>query len=900
MSKIVGIRQSYLHFNRQKCFVGHSKDAEWLGDIQSACDMILPKFNLEPYYATDHFDPTTPLRDKVVDMIANSRFGIYDISYWRDPSSMWQMPRNVLIELGIAVAINRPTLLARHTSNDKLALPSIFEGLPFVPFAGETTLAKALDENLQVWAKELPEQDWASRYCILGNRGCEFRTEHPRMGLWGRHTLSVLLSDGLDADSPHFNPTERDETRDLFSETFRRYSDIEVRDMNGLQRIDGFKFLLCSRCQGVRSSPFAIHRITSSTTPDVYIAIGIAIALEYLFGYKIPTLLIVRNEQELPSLLRGYEVIEAATSREIKQKLTSFIPGILHKVRETAWKSRALPFASELSSLQDDEVDNSSERIKNGTQQNLQSLNLDQFLAEWVHQLSQDKKYSSVQFNLELSRGPRITVLVNPEWLLVTLQHILDNAYKAVAGSGEITIRTASQRSFAEIQIQDSGPGIPEAIRALLFKQPVEVSRKAEISGQGLFIARQIVKYYDGEIRIMESGPDGTTIVIQLPLQRSDTRSATVLVVENDVDLARTTQEFLELEGYNVLVAVTLDNARTLVTRNQFDLVILGLRLVNNMDPEDLSGLTLAQEPLFKNIPKILWSAFPTHNIVRDALRIQSDGNSLFQDAVSKSQGFDALLLAIKKVLSETLPVPKAVIQYDSSNRMLLVNEREVHLSPGESAIFEYLLKNRNRVCTTEELISVLMASEPGNNPYRRLMEYLTTLRSKLNDDGPTVLVEAADRGWQLRALDSSIPDVPLALDAAIDRQVNLELIKYIERALEDYQSIPRLVQNPLTRLLDLQAFRKSDDPPEVADGWALRRALDAGIDAITGGTPSADKPVRLEQYLHLRYRKRIPAKDIAAELNYSQRHLQRLRSEMVTLLARTLVGLAPPREDAS
>jgi hypothetical protein len=63
--------------------------------------------------------------------------------------------------------------------------------------------------------------------------------------------------------------------------------------------------LLCSHCQTVRSTPFAIYRIQPYTPAEVFISIGISIALEPLFEYDIPKVVLVRTEQELPSLREG-------------------------------------------------------------------------------------------------------------------------------------------------------------------------------------------------------------------------------------------------------------------------------------------------------------------------------------------------------------------------------------------------------------------------------------------------------------------------------------------------------------------------------------------------------------------------------------------------------------------
>jgi hypothetical protein len=173
------MQANYMSYDRQKCFVAHSLGAEWAEDLKSACANILPKFNLEPWYAADHFDPTQPLRDKVVELIANSRYGIYDISHWQDKQGNWHLPHNVFIELGIAIALNRPTLLLRHSSNKSLPLPDCLQGIETIDFAGDVTLKKTLEQRLPQWLDVPPDRDWLNRFCIFGDRICSFREQHP-------------------------------------------------------------------------------------------------------------------------------------------------------------------------------------------------------------------------------------------------------------------------------------------------------------------------------------------------------------------------------------------------------------------------------------------------------------------------------------------------------------------------------------------------------------------------------------------------------------------------------------------------------------------------------------------------------------------------------------------------
>jgi hypothetical protein len=107
---------------------------------------------------------------------------------------------------------------------------------------------------------------------------------------------------------------------------------------------DSYDYLLCSYCQTVRSTPFAIYRITSYTPGETFIAIGMSIALETQFKYKIPKILLTAKMDDVPSLISGHKVVEAQNNSERKNNLQVFLPQVLQNVRRTTWKPRPLPF----------------------------------------------------------------------------------------------------------------------------------------------------------------------------------------------------------------------------------------------------------------------------------------------------------------------------------------------------------------------------------------------------------------------------------------------------------------------------------------------------------------------------------------------------------------------------
>ncbi|MGQ9601043.1 MAG: TRADD-N-associated membrane domain-containing protein [Anaerolineae bacterium] len=125
---------------------------------------------------------------------------------------------------------------------------------------------------------------------------------------------------------------------------------------------------------------------------------------------------------------------------------------------------------------------------------------------------------------------------------------------------------------------------------------------------------------------------------------------ATILFADNDSDFLKTRSEFLEQEGYLVIPAADPTEARRKLEVGRIDLVIVDIRLVNDDDEKDTSGLTLAKE-VARTVPKIILTGFPSYEYVRDALRPQLDGLPAAVDFVAKQEGPEALLRTVRKAL---------------------------------------------------------------------------------------------------------------------------------------------------------------------------------------------------------------------------------------------------------
>jgi hypothetical protein len=81
-------------------------------------------------------------------------------------------------------------------------------------------------------------------------------------------------------------------------------------------------------------------------------------------------------------------------------------------------------------------------------------------------------------------------------------------------GGGELTLAVRAADDTVQVEVADSGPGIPPEVREDLFKPYVSTKRQG--TGIGLALAEKLVSQHGGQITY-QTGPDGTTFRISLP-----------------------------------------------------------------------------------------------------------------------------------------------------------------------------------------------------------------------------------------------------------------------------------------------------------------------------------------------------------------------------------------------
>lgn len=96
--------------------------------------------------------------------------------------------------------------------------------------------------------------------------------------------------------------------------------------------------------------------------------------------------------------------------------------------------------------------------------------------------------------------------------------HLLDNAIDAIAGQGQLTLRTSQSGERVLVEIIDSGPGIPPEIQPYIFDQFFTTKATDNGTGLGLPIAyRVVVDQHQGQIQVA-SEPGCTCFQVYLPM----------------------------------------------------------------------------------------------------------------------------------------------------------------------------------------------------------------------------------------------------------------------------------------------------------------------------------------------------------------------------------------------
>ncbi|PEU92462.1 histidine kinase [Bacillus cereus] len=121
----------------------------------------------------------------------------------------------------------------------------------------------------------------------------------------------------------------------------------------------------------------------------------------------------------------------------------------------------------------------------------------------------------NIVFHLHLPDHP-VHIRCSKDHMKQVVLNITKNAIEAMTSGDTLTISVTNNATHAQLQIIDTGKGIPKHIQKHLF-HPF-FTNKDTGTGLGLIICKRIVEMYNGHIFINSIENEGTTVHIEIPL----------------------------------------------------------------------------------------------------------------------------------------------------------------------------------------------------------------------------------------------------------------------------------------------------------------------------------------------------------------------------------------------
>lgn len=111
---------------------------------------------------------------------------------------------------------------------------------------------------------------------------------------------------------------------------------------------------------------------------------------------------------------------------------------------------------------------------------------------------------------------PDSVYVVGNEGLRWVFSNLIENAVEHNDADPHVEVSLGTTADEAVVTVTDDGPGIPEDTRETLFE------RKSRNHGLGLYLVRILATRYGGSVDLTETGPNGSTFAVTLPLSAPD------------------------------------------------------------------------------------------------------------------------------------------------------------------------------------------------------------------------------------------------------------------------------------------------------------------------------------------------------------------------------------------
>ena len=222
-------------------------------------------------------------------------------------------------------------------------------------------------------------------------------------------------------------------------------------------------------------------------------------------------------------------------------------------------------------------------------------VKLNEVIESALELLGYQIRTNDIQVLLELDKNLP-SVIGDGDQLIQVITNLVLNAAQAMdgwMGPKKITIGSFTLNDKVMIKVSDTGPGIPQELRARVFEPFFTTKGNKGGTGVGLALCLNIVASHGGNVALEDTVGGGATFIISIPMMTQATVSPSsqpkesvllpsnlkILIVDDEVELAQTLCDLLEPEGHYIDLAANGSIALDKLRKSPFDLIISDLRM---------------------------------------------------------------------------------------------------------------------------------------------------------------------------------------------------------------------------------------------------------------------------------------------------------------------------------
>jgi len=322
-----------------------------------------------------------------------------------------------------------------------------------------------------------------------------------------------------------------------------------------------------------------------------------------------------------------------------------------------------------------------------------------------------------------LCKEQHITMLTDAEKLDRIVVNLISNSMKYTPDGGNIDVKIEKQGQHVVIAVADSGSGIAEEDKGLVFQQYFrnEKSNRAQYStGLGLYIVKRYVEIMGGEILCLDNQPKGTIMQVSLPADLTDNESEFkektaphnekeklvpqpdkhILVVEDNDDMRAYLVSILSkeyhvetagngVEALSVIDQKTVDVVLSDVMMDGMDGYTLCKKIKSNVNTSHIPVMLLTAKALDQDELQGLQMGASDYmtkpfnvEVMRQRIRLQLERTEHGRQYINKAIDLEPAEVAITTIDEQFLADVKRIIEANMDNVNFTVDDlsNELHM----------------------------------------------------------------------------------------------------------------------------------------------------------------------------------------------------------------------------